>query len=346
MTLHNLNHLFIDPYKKGWKNLRKGCQKGHMLFSKRIGHIVKGASLCIPLIGTVVYVSLERLSKKTHVTAKKVSATPTPTSIHPTLKKTATQLGGTSPTIETELEDMSNEEIEWVFAVTEKIYQKNPDLHELRVLLERGKEAYFNRKYDQLLGSTIFHILAAKKGFSSLIDLVMKMGAAPNIRNETENTPLMMAISNANNDSAMEIIRATPNNDPSLNTQCGPTRPLHLVLIKGYTDVSRQKQQLAFTNATLAKELLEKGADPNLTCKDGNTALHIACARRDVEMIRLLLEHRADRNIQNGAGQTSFRLLSQSYEEANTFLENLTGHFLLDKAAFEKNLESAKRCFE
>ena len=47
-------------------------------------------------------------------------------------------------------------------------------------------------------------------------------------------------------------------------------------------------------SADLVRLFLEKGADPNLKSKDGQTALVVAVGRNDAEIARLLAEGGAD----------------------------------------------------
>ena len=47
------------------------------------------------------------------------------------------------------------------------------------------------------------------------------------------------------------------------------------------------------------KLLLQYNADPDLTNKYGDTALHMACREGYVEIVKLLLEHKANSYIEN-----------------------------------------------
>ena len=50
-------------------------------------------------------------------------------------------------------------------------------------------------------------------------------------------------------------------------------------------------------DAERVRELLKKGADPNVRDEDGDTPLHDAASVGHVNVVRLLLEHGADPNI-------------------------------------------------
>jgi len=54
--------------------------------------------------------------------------------------------------------------------------------------------------------------------------------------------------------------------------------------------------------ADLAAFLLERGADPDLVSKDGQTALIIAVGRKDREVVRLLLAKGADPDLSDKLG--------------------------------------------
>ena len=54
-----------------------------------------------------------------------------------------------------------------------------------------------------------------------------------------------------------------------------------------------------------AKVLLNWSASPNVKDAEGNTPLHLAVARKDLRLVRLLDESRGDATVENVAGLTA-----------------------------------------
>lgn len=57
-------------------------------------------------------------------------------------------------------------------------------------------------------------------------------------------------------------------------------------------------------NVDEARQLLDAGADVNMRGVNGDTALHVAAARGDMNMLMMLAEHGADFALVNGIGHT------------------------------------------
>jgi ankyrin repeat protein len=65
------------------------------------------------------------------------------------------------------------------------------------------------------------------------------------------------------------------------------------------------------------KVMLAAGADPNVQLDDdGNTALHLAAQRNDLEMIRALAEGKANLEAYNWTGQTPLNIAEDNAEKA------------------------------
>jgi hypothetical protein len=130
--------------------------------------------------------------------------------------------------------------------------------------------------------------------------------------------------------------------------------PLQLSVAKGYKNYARggrDDYKMQYINLDISKKLLELGADKEVNYQEpakGNTALHIAYARRDLDSIKLLESFGASREIKNKEGKTPDDMLELNFRQARNLLRFHTspdGHrhtFLLDKGDFTKALPSIK----
>ena len=106
-------------------------------------------------------------------------------------------------------------------------------------------------------------------------------------------------------------------------TKVGQT-PLQLAIAKGYTDKSGSGVDLNVSNLQIAGKLLRLGADQQINYQEptrGNTALHIAYARRDYQAIQLLEEYGASQNIRNKDGETPADMLSLSFSQVEKLMK-------------------------
>lgn len=120
--------------------------------------------------------------------------------------------------------------------------------------------------------------------------------------------------------------------------------PLQLAIAKGYIGVNGRGFLLAVSNFQLAEKLLRLGANTAIDYQEptkGNTALHIAYARRDYKAIALLEAYGASQTIVNKEGATPADMLSLTFSEAEKLLVFHTSPkgrfhtFRLDKDEFE-----------
>lgn len=128
---------------------------------------------------------------------------------------------------------------------------------------------------------------------------------------------------------------------------------LQLVIAKGYTNKDGFGRTLTPSNFQLAEKLLSLGANDMIDYAEpskGNTALHIAYARRDFKAIELLIRFGASLNIDNLEGKKPVEMLKLSFKEAQKLLQFHTSPdchpntFYLERQEFqnEQNLIKIK----
>ena len=105
-------------------------------------------------------------------------------------------------------------------------------------------------------------------------------------RNEQNRTPLLEAAFWCQCESLKYILSC----EPDVNESGGAQERSVLATLFGSPGIENASQE-ALLSAT--EELLHRGANPNVGDKYGTTPLHIACARMDSSVVRLLLEHGA-----------------------------------------------------
>lgn len=63
-------------------------------------------------------------------------------------------------------------------------------------------------------------------------------------------------------------------------------------------------------NQSMVRELLGTSTQEQLkaSTNNGDTALHLAARRKDVDMVRILIDYGANVDVQNGEGQTALHI--------------------------------------
>ena len=125
--------------------------------------------------------------------------------------------------------------------------------------------------------------------------------------------------------------KSNPDSINSLNES--KTSPLILACYRGNIEVARflienvkdinynSDMGTALMAATyknqpeLVKLLLDKKADPNATDTNGTTALSLAVQFKNTELVKLLLDHKADKTIKDNKGKTAFEYAVFSQNE-------------------------------
>ena len=118
---------------------------------------------------------------------------------------------------------------------------------------------------------------------------------------------------------------------------------LQLAIAKGYESQTGNGFPISTSNLQLAAQLLALGADEGIDYQEptkGNTALHIAYARRDFCAIQLLESYGASRDIENLEGKKPSDMLRLTFNQTQDLLtfhtspDHHPNTYTLDKARF------------
>ncbi len=239
----------------------------------------------------------------------------------------------------------SQEEINWSKKVLNTIRTELFDESVLE-LIKLGKEkGFINLKIFGSYHGTLCIELAKYGKFDKWIPILIENGADLSIQDDNDNTALIWTLANANNTTAMTILNlAGEGKYMDFKGMSGNTA-LHLGVGKGYKFKSKDGQALKHSNLQVIQELIGKKCNLNLQNEEGNTPLHLACARHDHEMIKALLEANADTTIVNKKGQTAQDLLKSTYQDANELMNHTVKVYVLDEEEFVANTDKALALF-
>lgn len=221
--------------------------------------------------------------------------------------------------------------------------------------LESVRAMYSPATY--LLGVAVFSA-------PSLLEFFFWLGIDLNQVDKLEgNTELICLIANAWNTKAKWFMETTQKIQPNMLdldaiSSLYGTAAIHLIVGKGYRQRNYFGEKLDVSNLELLKILLDSGADINLKTKlkqrspeyrredfTGCTALHLACARNDIEYVEYLLNRGADPTIKNNAGKTPYDMFHLPHEEAQALVKYhvTVGIFELCYSKYQRNENLEKR---
>ena len=246
-----------------------------------------------------------------------------------------------SLTIPTSLEPSALKEFFVTLREREKPLSKE-QISQFKMLISTHKEGLnLPTFYDR---STIFHDLA-KLGANCAIPFVKiltKQGIDFGAQDSyLRNTPLMWAVANGNNAMAKGILRSLPlGQQSSLNKQDRNGKTvLHLLVAKGYKNKTSDDDPIpeGASNCELLEMALKTGANPNIVDREGRCALHIACMRRDTNMIKTLIAYGADPLVRDNQGRipadyiTYFGPGLEGHKRAKLAIEQIASPILLSE---------------
>jgi serine/threonine protein kinase len=180
-------------------------------------------------------------------------------------------------------------------------------------------------------GNTPLHV-ASQQSSRQVIDILLTNQARVNARNSKGETPLMNAILINNFDTVKQLLPQSSEID--IPAKSGET-PLAMAIAAAsrygygddftsatFTDSAVPRLDKTQASPKIIKLLLDKGADPNLTDRSGNTALHLLGNLDKVSHCRqkrslalytldLLIQHQADIQVVNKNGDTALHILAR-----------------------------------
>ncbi len=200
---------------------------------------------------------------------------------------------------------------------------------------------------------------AAGNGYFDMVKLLLEYKADPNIQDQFDQTAMILAINHDGNPDIIELLLRYGAN-PNLGNTRNQTALIHAVIEE---------------NFPVAKLLLEHEADPNIQDQFGQTALMRAAVNNEnnrcinsqnlndighmirkwiiscdrLNMVELLLTHKANPNIQDNEGQTALMFASDADRAklllkhgANPNLRDNKGRTMLMRAAMAGHADIVK----
>ncbi|NWW76542.1 ANK2 protein, partial [Climacteris rufus] len=177
----------------------------------------------------------------------------------------------------------------------------------VRCLLRNGALVDARAREEQ----TPLHI-ASRLGKTEIVQLLLQHMAHPDAATTNGYTPLHISAREGQLDVASVLLEAGASH--AMATKKGFT-PLHVAAKYGSLEVAKLLLQRRACPDSAGKKvallLLEKGASPHATAKNGYTPLHIAAKKNQMQIATTLLNYGAETNILTKQGVTPLHLASQ-----------------------------------
>lgn len=163
------------------------------------------------------------------------------------------------------------------------------DISTIKNLLSLGADVNTQNS----LGETPL-IIATKKSYPIIVNMLLKEGANPNIKDVYGITPLISAVYNPKDD--INIVNELLEKGANVN-YITPQGDTALIL------ATRKKFNIDIINS-----LLDSGSNINIQNNDGMSALMYAARGNNINLINILLNAGADINLKNNKGQTALEI--------------------------------------
>ncbi|XP_051526903.1 transient receptor potential cation channel, subfamily N, member 1 [Myxocyprinus asiaticus] len=201
--------------------------------------------------------------------------------------------------------------------------------------LEKGDPEIFQN--DELSGLSLL-MVAVRESRLSVVDRLLELGVSPSDKTKDGRSALHIAAAHSKDEIVKLLARKT---DPNLPGGPNDQLPLHYAASRPTGGLAIMQTLLKFSckdaritpdkdgclplllaveagNVVIARELLTGQSEPQLRAVkigNGDTALHICCRRKDVEMAKVLVEFGANPDSQNNDWQTPLHITSFEGDE-------------------------------
>ncbi|XP_013916675.1 PREDICTED: ankycorbin isoform X1 [Thamnophis sirtalis] len=226
---------------------------------------------------------------------------------------------------------------------------ENADLEKVASLL--GKKGANATKHDSE-GKTAFH-LAASKGYSECLRLMISHGSEVTILDGTGHNALHLAAKNNHVDCVKRLLQSKC---PAENTDSSGKTALHYSAAQGCLQITQHlcehkcplniKDQDGNTpffltvqngHSEVCKYLLDHGADVNSRDKNGRTALMLACEAGNLSIAEILIQKGAEINLADALGHNA---LHYSMLSENTGIQRLLQSKMVQDADAKSPIKS------
>lgn len=188
------------------------------------------------------------------------------------------------------------------------------DLELMKKAIANG--ANVNQVEENTKESPLFKAITTK---IEIIDMLVKAGADVNARNKYDETVLHKACEYED----VELIMYLLGKEADVNVVDDQGKTPLLVALYGY--IPDEEERL-----DIVRKFIEKGANVNVKDTiDKNTPLHLACDKGDNEIVKILVENKADIKVKNGNGETPYDVAKiRGYKNIASFLsKNMKNKF-------------------
>ncbi|MEY3196716.1 MAG: hypothetical protein RLZZ59_82 [Pseudomonadota bacterium] len=181
----------------------------------------------------------------------------------------------------------------------------------LEELLKHNPDVNLQEKGDHTNSDTALHI-ASREGKTKMVDLLLKSGANPNIKNKYGETALDLAIKKENVNTAKLLL--TQENLALDNKGLMGNTVLH------------NSMDIKHNNYEITRMLLDKGANPNAQNNLGETPLHRAIKTGNHELVAAFMEKGANIQIKDKEGKTplDYAMSIKDTEIKQNIIQSLT----------------------